>query len=342
VTIIECTERDKSRWNQFVATHAEASFYHRFEWREINETCFGHRSAYLAAVDGEDVLGVFPVVQVRSRLFGNIACSMPFVNYGGPCGRDASVETTLVSAASDVMRRWQSDYLEIRSRKHLPGDLSTSDHKVSMTVELDADADTLWNAFKTGHRTEIRKGYKQGFTVRVGGRDLLDDFYTLMSESWRDLGTPMYSKTYFEAIAAAFDGSVRITMVYAEGEIAAGAFDGLHGDTVEGMWLGTRAKFRDQLVGYVLYWELMKDACERGYKHFHLGRSTSQSGSETFKRKWNADLRQLYWQYVLNGTQSVPELNVSNPKYRLAIETWRRLPLGVTQVLGPFIARCIP
>ena len=38
----------------------------------------------------------------------------------------------------------------------------------------------------------------------------------------------------------------------------------------------------------------------------------------------------------------LPQLNVDNPKYRLAIDTWRKLPLAVTQLVGPSLARGIP
>ena len=85
------------------------------------------------------------------------------------------------------------------------------------------------------------------------------------------------------------------------------------------MWLGSRGEFRTRHAGYVLYWELIKNACERGMKRFHLGRSTVQSGGESFKKKWNAEPTQLYWQYLLRHAGRFPQLNVDNPKYRLAI-----------------------
>src|SRR5690606_32416541 len=103
-----------------------------------------------------------------------------------------------------------------------------------------------------------------------------------------------------------------------------------------------RSTYRQQLVGYVLYWELIKDACEQGYRIFHLGRSSRDSGGEQFKRKWNAELVPLYWHYVLRTRTAIPSLNPSNPKYRLAINAWRKLPVPMTRTLGPFIARSIP
>jgi len=341
MTIIDCDDSWRARWNAFVAETPGATLYHRFEWRDVNRSSFGHRSAYLAAVNQDRILGIFPIVQVKSQLFGNIACSMPFVNYGGPCARDEAIEGALLEAATRTSQAWRADYLEIRTRRRLAG-LPTSEHKVSMTLDLNPDPDVLWKKFTSAHRQDIRKGYKNGLTARIGGLDLLDDFYAVLSESWRDMGTPIYRRSYLETVARTFAEFTRICVVYSGDEPAAASLDMLGADTAEGLWLGSRGKFRKMYAGYVLYWELIKNACERGLKRFHLGRSTAQSGGEVFKKKWNAYPTQLHWQYVLRGQHRLPQLNVTNPKYRFAIRAWQRLPVPVTQVIGPMIARSIP
>lgn len=339
--IVRCELPQAAEWNAFV--HQAGTFYHRYEWRSINEQSLGHRSCYLAAIQHSRIVGVFPLVQVKSRLFGNIACSMPFVNFGGPCAHEDSVQRELLLAAEAVAGEWNADYVEIRSLRHLGDRYPSSDHKVSMTVELNADPDALWNGFKTGHRQDIRKAYKAGFSARFGGTELVDDFYGLLSENWRDMGTPIFARQYLHDIVQAFGPAVRICIVVdGEGKPAAGAFSGLHGDIVEGMWLGSKATHRKQYVGYVLYWELLKNACEGGFKVYHLGRSSVDSGGETFKKKWNATATQLYWHYVLRTRQEIPQLNVNNSKYRLAIAAWSRLPVGLAEQIGPMIARSIP
>jgi FemAB-related protein (PEP-CTERM system-associated) len=339
--IVQCGEEHRQDWNAFVARNRRASLYHRYEWRDVNDRSFGYRSAYLAAMVDGRLAGIFPFVQVKSSLFGNIACSLPFVNFGGPCAENDEIEQALVDAAKPIVRNWRSDYLEIRTPHQIAG-LPTSEHKVSMTLALDSDSEVLWKAFKTAHRQDIRSGYKKGLTARIGGIELLGDFYAVLSESWRDLGTPIYSRRYLETVARAFPDVTRIVVVYSGDEPAAASLDMLNGETAEGLWLGSRGKFRKQYAGYVLYWELIKNACERGVKTFHLGRSTVQSGGETFKKKWNASPTQLFWQYVMRNGQPLPQLNVANPKYRLAIKAWQQLPVPVTQVIGPFIARSIP
>lgn len=340
--IIRCDRSQAEAWTAFVRRSDRASFYHRIEWRDVYERAFGHDTAYLAARRGQDIVGVFPMVRLKSLLFGNVACSMPFVNYGGPCAEDDETEAALLEAARAVAEEWKVEYLEVRSRRRLPDRYPCSEHKVSMTIALDPDPERVMGAFRREQRAEIRRAAKFGFEARFGP-DRLADFYAVLSDSWRELGTPIYRLGQLRAIADAFPDSTRICVVYAaDGTPAAAAFDGLHGGTVEGMWLGMRSAYRKQLVGYVLYWELIKHACEAGFQSFHLGRSSKDSGGEQFKKKWNAEAQQLYWHYLLLRRADIPALNPANPKYKLAIEAWRRLPVGVTQAIGPLIARSIP
>jgi FemAB-related protein (PEP-CTERM system-associated) len=340
--VVHADASHKAAWNRFVDEAPEGSLYHRFEWKEITERVFGHDTCWIAAEDASGIAGVLPLVRLKSPLFGSIACSLPFVNYGGPVAVTTDVEAALLDEAQRVADGWRVDYVELRCRRDLGDSYPSADHKVSMTVALDKDPDVLWKGFKTSHRQDIRRAYKYGLTAKVGGAELFDDFYGILCESWRDLGTPILSRKYLSSVVAAFPQTTRICIVYSGEERAAAALSGLHRGTAEGMWLGTRSKFRSQMAGYILYWELIKDACEQGLQRYHLGRSTAQSGAEAFKKKWNAELTQLYWHYILRTRRDVPRLNPQNPRYRLAINTWRRLPLSVTRLVGPVIARSIP
>ena len=341
--IIQCDASHNAQWNAYVQASPRASFYHRAEWREIYEQCFGHQTAYLAAFDADRIVGVFPLVRLKSMLFGNIACSLPFMNYGGPAGDTTEIEAALVDAAAQIAAKWRVDYVEIRSRHHHGDRFPTADHKVSLTVELGPDPTALFNSYAGDHRREIRKGHKNGYTAKFGNVDLVNDFYAIMSQSWRDLGTPIFAESYIREICAKFGPAIRICVIYdAQGNPAATAFDGLHNGTVEGMWLGIGSDHKRQGAGYVLYWELIKHACEAGYARHHLGRSSVNSGAEQFKKKWNATSVQLYWQYILLNRSEMPALNPDNPKYQLAIKTWQKLPLMVTRMLGPLISRSIP
>ena len=342
MNIIRCDESHAKAWDEFVCGQEQGSFYHLFGWKAVNESCFGHETFYLAALDDGRFRGVFPLVFLQTGLFGKILCSLPFVNYGGPCSDDPMVERLLIEEAKRLVPQNRADYLEIRSTRKLDGDLQTSEHKVSITVALDPNPDVIWDAFKTGHRKHIRQAYKRNLCVKNGGLDLLDTFYSILSESWKHLGTPVYEKRYFERVLTMFPDRTKIFVVEHEGVPVSAAFNGYLGAMVEGMWLGTRPEYRQLEPSYVLYWEMIRDGCLGGFQRFHLGRSTVDSGGETFKRKWNAYPTQLYWQYLVRNGRPIPQLNVSNRKYQLAMSVWRRLPLSVTQVLGPLLAKGIP
>ena len=340
--IIQCDNSHAKTWDDYVSRQEQASFYHLFGWKAVNEASFGHRTFYLAAVDQGAIRGVFPLVCLQSRIFGKVMCYLPFVNYGGPCADEPGIEQLLLDEARRIVDRDQVDYLEIRSQRKLGGDLPTSEHKVSITLTLDKNPDTLWNAFKTGHRNNVRRAYKRGLSVRSGGIELLDTFYGILSESWRNLGTPLYQKGYFEHLMKTFPQETKIFVLDHEGVPVSSALNGHFRGVVEGMWLGALPKAREVEASYVLYWEMMKDACERGYQLYHLGRSTVDSGGEAFKKKWNTYPTQLYWQYIMREGRPMPQLNVSNPKLQLAISVWQRLPLPVTRILGPLVAKGIP
>lgn len=329
-------------WNAFLQRNEQSHFYQQYEWKAVNERALGHRTHYLAARGEHGIAGVFPIVSVHSRLFGRILCSMPFVNFGGLAVDNNRAENALIDHAIEIAESEHADFLEIRSLRRCERPMPTSTHKVAMSVRLHRDPEVLWSGFRSKHRTAIRRVYSDGVRVISGRDELLDTFYNLMLHSWRGLGTPIYGKHYFRSILEAFGEQIRIFVAYKDETPVATAFNGHFKGTVEGMWAGGMPEYRSLQANYVLYWEMIKDACERGFQDFNLGRSTVDSGAEAFKKKWNAIPQPLYWQYYLPRGSGIPELNPSNSKYRIAVALWRRLPVWATRMIGPRLAKSIP
>jgi len=340
--IVQTNESQKRLWTEYVESHPEATFYHRFEWKDVIEKSFGHKTHYLMATEKGEVAGILPIIHLSSLMFGSMYCSMPFLNFGGICANNTAAEKALLKEAESITKKGHGKYLELRHLHKSHSELPFQTHKVSMTLTLDPDPDTLWNDFKSKHRTNIRRAYKNELKIQVGREDLLDTFYKLISIGWRDLGTPIYRKSFFRNIITAFGESVEIYLVWYGDQAIATAFNGLFKDTIEGMWTYSLREHAKLQTNYFLYWEMIKNACQNKYKVFHLGRSTSESGATFFKSKWNAEIKQLYWEYILNKDKEIPELNVDNPKYQKAIDMWKKLPVGLTKIIGPFLAKSIP
>ena len=339
--IREADDQDAERWNRYIAGASESNFYQRYEWQRVNREALGHRTISLVAERGDEIVGVLPLTHVESRLFGSILSSMPFVNLGGAAAADEQTVDALVRHACGVADEAVVDYMEIRAKRELAG-LPTVSNKVSMTVPLDGGADAVWDAFKSKHRSNIKRAMKNDLEVRAGAADLLDAFYGLMEKSWKGLGTPLYAKSYFRAVLDRLGADIRIFVVFKDGTPIGTALNGHFQGTVEGMWAAGDPEYRDLQSNYVLYWEMIRDAAERGFQRFHLGRSTVGSGAARYKARWNAYPEPLYWNYHLVNAEELPALNPDNPRYALAIRAWQRLPLPVTRLLGPRLARLIP
>ena len=134
----------EEEWDSFAAMQKGYTHFHRLRWRTVMERVFGHECVYLAARDKTGKLvGILPLVRVRSVVFGHYLVSMPFVNYGGPVGTDAAIRA-LVDEAVVVARRDRVKLLEMRSSVPLDTPLPVSHRKVTVVLDLPATSNELF------------------------------------------------------------------------------------------------------------------------------------------------------------------------------------------------------
>src|SRR5262245_62035348 len=170
---------DQGSWDAFVERHPGASGYHLSGWRPIFENVFGHQTHYLSASRGACVVGILPLVEFRSRLFGRFAVSLPFVNQGGIVTDDDDAARALVATAVEGARNKGLAHVELRHEQRRFPDLADKQHKVSMRLELPEAADALWNGLDRKVRNQIRKAEKSGLVSASGGAELVDAFYAV-------------------------------------------------------------------------------------------------------------------------------------------------------------------
>ena len=70
-------------WERYVSAHPQATYCHRWPWKQVIEKSFGWETSYLLAEEAGAVCGVLPLVIQKSWLFGSFVSSMPFLNAGG-------------------------------------------------------------------------------------------------------------------------------------------------------------------------------------------------------------------------------------------------------------------
>jgi hypothetical protein len=158
----------------------------------------------------------------------------------------------------------------------------------------------------------------------------------------RDLGTPVWGKDFFSAILKAFPQTSRIILVKSDLGPVAG---GLVLSFKDRFYVPSASAYRGSLKmcpNHALYWRVIREACRQGKSYFDFGRSSQGSNTFRFKKQWVPHPTQLNWQYFLNKASQTPEINPSNPKYRLFIKTWQKLPIRLANFLGPKVIKNFP
>lgn len=328
-------------WARYVDAHPQATLYHSLAWRRVVHVAFGHQTHYLYAHRGGRVTGVLPLARLCSRLFGDFLVSLPQVNYGGALADSAETAVALMEAAGARAAALGCRHVELRDTA-ARADWPVRTDKVVMELALPASVDELWARFDSKLRAQIRRADKEGVQIVRGGAELLPEFYTVFARNMRDLGTPVYARGFFAAIAAGFPQATTLVVCRLGGRAVAAGFLLRHRERVEIPWAASVREYNRLGVNMALYWAALRAAIGQGCRVFDYGRSTVDSGTYRFKKQWGAVPRPLYWHYWLNDGVAMPALTPGNPKYRRAIAAWQRLPLFVANRLGPMLVKHLP
>jgi FemAB-related protein (PEP-CTERM system-associated) len=220
-------------------------------------------------------------------------------------------------------------------------DLPCRQHKVTLLLRL-PEAGACWSSLDKKVRNQIRKAEKSGLTAHSGGAELLEEFYTVFARNMRDLGTPVYGRAVFEQILRTFPDSARLHVVRLGRTPVAGGLTVRGRARLEIPWASSVRDYNSLCPNHLLYWHAIQHAIATGCDVFDFGRSTPGEGTFKFKEQWGAQPVPLHWEYLLNGTDQIPDTNPDNPKYARLVETWKRLPVWLATTVGPHIVRCIP
>jgi FemAB-related protein (PEP-CTERM system-associated) len=333
------TASDRADWEAFIAAKGDEAGYHAWAWQGVFANAFGHRAVYLIARRGDAVAGVLPLVEIRSRLFGNTLTSLPFLNYGGVIADSQDAAEALAAAAKEEARTRNCDHVEMRHVAPQFPQLPSKHHKVSMRLAVGPN---MWESLDRKVRNQIRKAEKSGLVVERGGEELVGDFYKVFARNMRDLGTPVYSRRLFEEVLRAFPERSLLHVVRLKGEAVAAGFTYRTPAMVQLPWASSIREFNSLCPNVLLYWDAIQFAQATGAATFDMGRSTPNEGTYKFKAQWGAEPVPLTWEYQLLKQAAMPNVSPANPKFQLAIALWQKLPVSVTLRVGPMIVRAIP
>lgn len=337
--IRELNESEFARWDAFVNAMPEATFFHLSGWKRVLEQVFRHPTYYFYIEADGEINAILPLAQIKSLLFGNALISTPFCVYGGIIANDKDAAELLRSHACELARKLKVDTLELRNLRSSCKGWPTKELYVAFRKEIDPDPEVNLKAIPRKQRAMVRKGIEAGLQSEPD--DGWQRLYRVYSESVRNLGTPVFPAKLFRVLRQVFGDACEVLMVMHEGRDIAGVMSFYFRDEVLPYYGGSIAQAREVKGNDFMYWELMRNAAERGIKIFDYGRSKEGTGSYSFKKNWGFVPEPLYYENYLVKSTSIPEVNPMNPKYQLFIKAWKKLPLPLANLIGPMLARSL-
>ena len=328
-------------WDAFVRDVPGTSFLHLLGWRRVIERTLGHSTHYRTAWRGGRLVGILPLVQVRSRLFGHALFSPGFGVFAGIAAVDEPATKALADDAAALGVALRVDYIELRHEK--PRAIDWPERRNSFATfqrALSPSVDANFKAIPRKKRADLRKAIDNR-TLQVSTGIDVATFFGVYSHSVRNLGTPVLPFAYYRAIAEELGPAVEISAVHGPDGLVAAVMSFHFKDRVSPYYGGAFPWARRLHAYDLMYWDVMRRATERGIQIFDFGRSMIGSGAFDYKTYWGFTPEPLHYNYHLVSATTLPEVDPRNPKYHLMVNLWKKLPLFAANLMGPIIARQI-
>nr|WP_086939955.1 FemAB family XrtA/PEP-CTERM system-associated protein [Thaumasiovibrio occultus] len=332
--------KDYDKWDTYVDHHPEGTFFHLSGWRDVIAEVFSHRPHYLMALRDGLVVGVLPLFEQRSVLFGHTLVSTPFCVYGGPIADDDECRIALETRALEIAQDINVDYVELRYRHPVASSSPWVDHcqHASFHCPIGEGEDQILTSIKRKQRAVIRHSLKNNLTHEVQTNP--DECYDIYAESVRNLGTPVFSRSLFRTLQERFGNQCNALVVKDDnGTPVSAVLNFYYKNAVFPYYGGGREVARELKSNDYMYYQLMVESGAAGYQAFDFGRSKIGSGAHAYKKHWGMDERTLNYKVALIKKKELPDLSPNNPKYQLMIKLWRRFPLPISKTIGPAISK---
>ncbi|MXO74153.1 FemAB family PEP-CTERM system-associated protein [Altererythrobacter aerius] len=328
---------ERARIEGFVARMGGTPF-HRPAWLCAVERGTGQRARGIIAESSGELAGWLPLTEVRSPWFPAALVSTGFAVGGGPLAASSAVAQKLCKAATELARRLACGSVELRGGDAPEGWAIIADRHANFAGPIAADDARQLAVIPRKHRAEVRKGLDRDFRITIGKAPAdLAAHYAIYSESVRNLGTPVFPRALFAAMIEALDADT--LTLWEGGNPVASVLSLYHGDAVMPYWGGGSRAARASRANERLYFELMRHARARGCLRFDFGRSKVGSGAYAYKKNWGFEAEPLRYATWTDGALRPRNIDPTSSEYSARIELWKRLPMAVTNRLGPVIAK---
>lgn len=336
-------------WDRYVLNHETSGYCHLFNWARVISETYHHPPFYLAAVkktpgSREKICGILPLFRFKNIIGRSRFISIPFFDTAGILARDRETKDFLFRQGAELSRGRRVSGMELRQDLSL--DVPNMElmgtrpeifrAKVGLCLDLSGSQQTMLIRFKSKLRNQIQKGRKNGLKWKIGKRELLKPFYDVFSRNMRDLGSPVHSKSFFNSIFTHFYHHSFICAIFYRSTPVAASFMFRFKKRLANPWSSSIREFRHLNANMFLYWQMIRFACNLNMDIFEMGRSSKEGPTYRFKKQWGPLETQIFW-YRWN----LPGNRTSRAWETLTIEPWKKIPITMANLIGPFVRKHI-
>ena len=344
VSVADLRDPDEhARIERFVDGHPEGTPFHRPAWLIASALGTGNKAHALIAERVGEIVAYLPLSEIHSPIFGRMLASSGFAVGGGLLLHEGTPSAAIFHALEELAGRLNCPSIELRGgtlpQRRTGWEIKRESH-CGFVQPLAADDEAQLLLVPRKQRAEVRKGLANDLAITVGTADHdRAAHYAVYAESVRNLGTPVFPASLFGEVLDGFGGDADILTVWSENRPVASVLSLYHGGAVMPYWGGGTRDARRLRANDRMYYELMLHARQRGCSAFDFGRSKTGSGAYDFKRNWGFEPEPLsYAQWTAPGC-AARDADPTSDKHSARIELWKRLPLPIANLIGPFIAR---
>ncbi len=336
------------RWDHFVKSHPQGSFYHHSVWGKVIYQTFPHVHPVYSIIEQDgQIAGLAPFFFVKSVLTGKRLIALPFTIYADPLVHSDEGIHLLIDNLLNIQKNRNASFIQIRTRfssemfreKGFEVFSGFKNH----VLNLENDLELIWKSFdRTCVRQRIQRAEKSGVAVSQASDEAdVKAFFRLHSLTRKQFGIPPQPYTFFRNMWEILHpkGMFDIFIARVSDRPVSSLLCFKYKTTVHAEYMGTDHQFKEYSGNILLFWHAIQKSKADGYRAFEFGASpNSETSLIRFKQRWGTreeELQYCYFPSVVGFSSGFG----NSGSYRFLSWICRRLPSPLFELAGKFLYR---
>ncbi len=329
------------RWDHLVASHPQASVFHRTGWLRALAKTYGYRPVVVtSASPGQQLSDGIAFCEIRSWITGSRLVSLPFSDHAQPLLSEKVDSLDVPKWLQTARPRFRWKYVELRpvsARPEWSRTLETSQSFWLHTLSLEPRIEQL---FSNTHESSIQRRIRHAENghleyVRGASGELIDHFYDLLVITRKRHRLLPQPRIWFRNLMSEMSGDAEIRLVRMAGIPIAAILTLLHRGTVVYKYGCSDHRFHHLAGMPFLFWKLIEESKSQGLEQIDFGRTDFENrGLADFKDRLGTTRTMINY---LRYSESQKTKPVQLSKRSAAGSLFALLPRVLSSALGRLV-----